>query len=96
MVKAGPRDGDGRYKRDLALRLLRTRTALGLSQAEFCRQIGVKKNVYNPFERGRRQITVEVATMICERFGLSLDWIYRGDVSRLPAELFQRLHQPAA
>ena len=29
-------------------RLLRTRQALKLSQAEFCRQIGVERNLYNP------------------------------------------------
>src|SRR5262249_60256145 len=40
--------------------LRKTREALGLSQAEFCRQIGVQRNLYNPFEKGRRRITIDV------------------------------------
>ena len=57
-------------------RLLRTRQALKLSQAEFCRQIGVERNLYNPFEKGRRRITVDVAMKIRDRYGVTLDWIY--------------------
>src|SRR5262249_50065711 len=30
----------------------RTRQALRLAQSEFCRQIGVERNLYNPFEKG--------------------------------------------
>src|SRR6516165_3551222 len=48
----------------ISRRLLRTRQALKLSQAEFCRQIGVERNLYNPFEKGRRRITIDVAMKI--------------------------------
>jgi ribosome-binding protein aMBF1 (putative translation factor) len=40
-----------RTAKNIGRRLRRTREALGLPQAEFCRQIGVERNVYNPFER---------------------------------------------
>lgn len=75
----------------IAKRLVRTREALGLTQAEFCIQIGVEKNIYNPFEKGRRRITIDVALKIRDRFGVSLDWIYCGQVAALPVDLFNKL-----
>jgi ribosome-binding protein aMBF1 (putative translation factor) len=81
--------------RIMARRLLRTRQALGLSQTEFCHQIGVERNVHNPFEKGRRPITLAVARKIRRRFGISLDWIIEGDPSRLPVELYGLLAEAA-
>lgn len=79
----------------IAGRLVRTREALGLAQQEFCREIGVAKNVYNPFETGKRRITVDVARRIKLRFGVSLDWIYDGDPAQLPAALYRRIEEAA-
>lgn len=75
----------------IARRLVMTREALGLKQTEFCAQIDVAKNVYNPFEKGSRRITLDVALKIRARFGVSLDWIYCGEVGRLPMHLFTKL-----
>lgn len=75
----------------IARRLVTTRKAIGLGQSEFCEQIGVEKNVYNPFEKGHRRITVDVALKIRARFGVSLDWIYCGDTSHLPVQLYNKL-----
>ena len=77
-------------------RLLRTREALELSQAEFCRQIGVERNLYNPFEKGRRRITIDVAMKIRNRYGITLDWIYAGDPHALPSDLYHKLVASAA
>jgi len=77
-------------------RLLRTREALELSQAEFCRQIGVERNLYNPFEKGRRRITIDVAMKIRDRYGITLDWIYAGDPHALPSGLYHKLVASAA
>jgi DNA-binding XRE family transcriptional regulator len=77
-------------------RLLRTREALELSQAEFCRQIGVERNLYNPFEKGRRRITIDVAMKISNRYGITLDWIYAGDPHALPSDLYHKLVASAA
>jgi ribosome-binding protein aMBF1 (putative translation factor) len=90
-------NGDmSRTAKNIGRRLCRTREALGLSQAEFCRQIGVERNVYNPFEKGRRRITLEVATKIRDRYGISLDWIYLADQRALPSDLYQKLASNAA
>jgi len=80
----------------IAKRLIRTREAIGyLEQAEFCRQIKIDKTVYNPFEKGRRRITLDVAMKIRARFGISLDWIYCGDSSHLPGQLYEKLQTAA-
>ena len=79
----------------IAKRLVSTRLAIGVKQAEFCRQIGVEKNVYNPFEKGTRRITLEVALKIRARFGVSLDWIYCGDISKLSVDLYHKLARAA-
>jgi ribosome-binding protein aMBF1 (putative translation factor) len=85
-----------RRAKSIGRRLLKTREALGLSQAEFCRRIGVQRNLYNPFEKGRRRITIDVATKIRDRYGISLDWIYCADQRALPSDLYQKLASIAA
>lgn len=76
-----------RAPKSIGKRLVRTREALGYSQAQFCREIGIERNQYNPFEKGRRRITVDVALLILDRFEISLDWIYAGRKMGLPAHL---------
>src|SRR5262249_8869917 len=76
--------------------LVRSREALELSQAEFCRQSGVERTLYNPFEKGRRRITIDVAMKIRDRYGITLDWIYAGDPHALPSGLYPKLVASAA
>lgn len=80
----------------IANRLIRTREALGFTeQVDFCEEIGVAKNVYNPFEKGRRRITIDVAIKIRARFDVSLDWIYCGDASRISLNLYKKISRAA-
>lgn len=81
-----------------AQRLIATRKALGFAtQTAFCAQIGVKKNVYNPFERGKRPITLGVARKIQNRFGIPLDWTLDGaGAQKLPADIYPQLSHLAA
>ncbi len=83
--------------KEIGRRLIETREALGFSgQVDFCREIDVEKNVYNPFEKGRRRITVDVAIKIRRRFGIPLDWTYCGDSTALPAHIYRKLGRTAA
>jgi hypothetical protein len=50
----------------------------------------LKANRYCQYETGARPLTVEAALSICEQYGLTLDWPYRGDRSTLPHRLVQR------
>jgi hypothetical protein len=80
-----------------AKRLRETRLALGYgNQAEFCREIGIERNVYNPFEKGRRPITIDAAKAIKSRFRLKLDWIIDGDLEAVSPKLLRKMHRSAA
>lgn len=83
--------------KDIARRLEKTRLALGFeSQVEFCKEIDIAKDRYNPFETGKKRISLNVAMKIKRRFAVPLDWIYCGDQAALPTHIYQRLDRPAA
>jgi len=68
----------------ISARLIATRHALGLSQVELCRRTGIATNTYNMWEKGNGRPELDKAFLLCETFGLTLDWIYRGDATGLP------------
>jgi hypothetical protein len=47
----------------------------------------LKPNRYCQYETGARPLTIEAALGICEQYGVTLDWLYRGDRSTLPHRL---------
>lgn len=77
-------------------RLKITREALGVSAAQLCRAIDVKPNRWSQYESGERPITLAVANKLCDTYGLTLDWVYRGDPSGLPVRMHQRLSTAVA
>ena len=76
--------------KNIAKRLLLLREAMGLSGADLCRMTGFAPNRWSQYESGDRRITLDAATVLCEKFGVTLDWIYRGDESGLPVRLVER------
>lgn len=81
--------------KSLASRLKSTREALDISAADLCKRIKIKPNRWSQYESGERRITPAVAIKLCDEFGLSLDWIYRADPSRLPHALRLKMPQVA-
>ncbi|NIA67802.1 helix-turn-helix transcriptional regulator [Pelagibius litoralis] len=79
----------------IAERLRVTRDALGLSQAEMCRGSGIATNTYNQWEKGRGRPELDKAILICDAYGLTLDWIYLGDSSGLPYRLIEKIRPKA-
>lgn len=49
-----------------------------LNQADFAARLGFNEDQYGSWERGARRVTVEAAERLCDAYGLTLDWIYRG------------------
>ncbi len=47
----------------------------------------MKQNRYSQYETGTRPLTIDAAHRICDEYGVTLDWLYRGDRSRLPHHL---------
>jgi transcriptional regulator with XRE-family HTH domain len=78
----------GRHSVDIGRRLRLTRAALGVeNQAEFGREAGLSQPLYNFYETGARPLTIQAALKLCDRYNLTLDWLYRGDPSGLPYKL---------
>lgn len=74
---------------DTARRLRQTRSALRIEdQREFGEAAGLEQSLYNRFETGKRLLTLQAAMKLCDRYSLTLDWLYRGEPSGLPYRLW--------
>ena len=71
----------------IGVRLKALRDTTRLKQTPFADDIGVTQSAWSQYESGKRQITLDVAVTLVERFGVTLDWIYFGDSSGLPIRL---------
>lgn len=49
-----------------------------LDQKQWATKHGFSATQYNNWERGDRRIPVESAERLCELYGLTLDFVYRG------------------
>lgn len=76
----------------IAHRLIITReNGLEISQADLCRITGIKTNTYNQWEMAKGRPRLDEAKLLCDHFGYTLDWIYRGDPSGLPFKITSKL-----
>ena len=73
------------------MRLLRRTT--GLNQTEFAKRLGVARNVWANVEGEFSRIGVDTALKLCQKYLVSLDWVYRGDTSQLPHGLAVKLEE---
>lgn len=64
------------------LALLR-RSRPELSQKEWADRHGFSYTQYNNWEKGARRIPIESAERLCDDYGLTLDFIYRGRLDGL-------------
>ncbi len=78
----------------IAIRLINTRQALGLSQTALCLRAGIKTNTYNQWEMAKWRPNIDEAKKLCRAFELTLDWIYFGNPAKLPYELAMKLPMP--
>jgi transcriptional regulator with XRE-family HTH domain len=82
-VRYGPIDAVMINDDDIIQRLIAVRKKLGYEkQADFAKALGLGKNVYNPFEKGTRPLTLDAARRIRKRFGISADWLLFGDIGQ--------------
>lgn len=74
-------------------RLRLTRAALGHTQAVMASLMGSSTGgqAWENYEAGRRRISLDHALTLCARLGLTLEWIYRGNLHSLPTELAERI-----
>lgn len=87
----GKKKAEQRQIDAIAARLRAGQTALGLSQAEICRQAGLAPNTYSQWINAKGRPQLDAALQLCDAFGYTLDWIYQGDPSGLPLRLTNAL-----
>ena len=59
-------------------RLLSVREPTKLNQTDFALRNGFNTTQYNNWETGKRRIPIDKALVLCDRYGITLDFIYRG------------------
>lgn len=84
------------HRDEIARRLRATRLALGLRPSELCQATGIGTSTYSQWEAGLRMPDVLQILPICERFGLTLDWIYRAQISGLAYDLAVKIQAELA
>ena len=81
----------------VGLRLKAARQALGLDkQGSMATMLGVGTSTYNNWELGIRLAPVSAMVRLYVIAGVSLDWIYAGDLRGMSMELGQKLRSDLA
>lgn len=91
-----PPEMNGESTQAIAARIEITRLALGYkTQGAFAAAIdrSYTPQRWNNYVAGRDRLPLNVALKLCQRFGLTLDWIYRGDTNGLPVRLARQIEE---
>lgn len=69
---------------DIAARLRSARKAFSeMNRKEWAEANGFNATQYTNWENGTRRVPIDSAAILCDRYGLTLDWIYRGRLDGL-------------
>ena len=72
-------------------RLTLLREAVGKKPAEMADMLDIERTYWSRFEGGKRKLSDEVAVLLVERFGVTLDFLYLGRWDKLPLDLSEKL-----
>ena len=61
------------------------------TRAEFAKSVGIDATSYGRIEKGAKPLKADMAYMIAERWGVSMDFLYRGRLTELPDNLANNL-----
>lgn len=75
----------------IGARLEAIRTALDLNKNEFAASFGLDPSSYSKVIQGDKPLKAEHAFALAERWGLTMDYVYRGRFNDLPASLASKL-----
>lgn len=76
-------------------RLKAAREHLGLNQETLAREIGVERTRLANWESGTRLADVLAMVRLYQRFSITLEWIYAGNLSSLPYDVARDLEARA-
>ena len=77
---------------EVAKRIAILRLAMGYTnQNAFAQTSGLSASELNHFESSRRALNINAANKLRMRWGVTLDWLYHGDMSGLSVDLAKLL-----
>jgi transcriptional regulator with XRE-family HTH domain len=68
-------------KKLVGLRLRAVREALKLRPVDVCKTLGFAQNLYSQWESGKSRPNLDDMLLLCDHYGVGLDWVYLGDKS---------------
>ena len=68
-------------------RLMLLREAVGLKPSEMADALGIERTYWSRFEGGRRPLTMPIAALLVDRFGVTLDFLLLGRWGGVPLDL---------
>jgi transcriptional regulator with XRE-family HTH domain len=79
------------FSTEVGERIAATRRALDLNQSELARRIESPPNKISQWESGTHLPSLPAAIALCDEFGVTLDWIFRGVKDGLPHALAMKI-----
>ncbi|MFH5773564.1 helix-turn-helix domain-containing protein [Paracoccus sp. NGMCC 1.201697] len=74
-------------------RLRVLREALELKPSEIADSLGIERTYWSRFENGKRALTDAHGALICERYGVTMDYLIRGEWAHLPLTLAAKMRE---
>lgn len=75
----------------IAARLQRVREILAYSKKDFAERAGMTEQTYGPFENAKRELSLIAAKKLRKTYGLSLEFLYFGNIDDLPTRISREL-----
>lgn len=72
-------------------RLALARDIAEADQSAVASVMGITQSAVSNYEIGDRMLPPEMAIRFCNRYGFTLEWLYRDDVSSLPTKLAEKV-----
>lgn len=82
--------------RQVGVRLAACRRALGMDAVDICREMNFRQNTYSQWESGKSRVNLDDAIRLCDRYGVTLDFLYRNDISGVRSDLARRITEEMA
>lgn len=86
-------DRPERTAKAVGRRLWRVRKVRKLSQVEIAKRLGIIQATYSAYEVGARMLSLSVASVFCDEFNVTLDYLFHDDDSGLPLPLAEALQE---
>ncbi|MEB3421752.1 helix-turn-helix domain-containing protein [Salipiger marinus] len=75
----------------VGMRLTAVRTASGLTSGQFANTVSIDPSSYSKIELGKKPLNVDMGFRVSERWGVSMDFLYRGRLNEVPESIIRTL-----